>query len=206
MYNRGKGTGKLKTSFLWIKLGLLLPGCLFLVSCQDFMLDQPRYDPLQASEIFADQRSARPLVPDTVPRGALLEEDAFYNGRTEDGQFLEVNPVTITIELLEQGRERYEIYCSPCHGLDGNGRGMIVQRGFTAPQSFHSDRLREAPDGYFFDVISNGTGRMYAYGYRIAPADRWAIAAYIRALQLSQHAPEELLPPEDLRQLQINGP
>lgn len=185
-----------------IKVALFILCFALLAGCREGMSVQPRYDPLEASDFFADQRSARPLIPGTVPRGALQEEDDFYTGRTGDGELLEGLPLEITVELLERGRERYDIFCTPCHGLDGYGRGIIVQRGFTPPESFHTDRLRQAPDGYFFDVISNGTGRMYAYAYRIAPADRWAIVAYIRSLQLSQYAPQQVLTPEDLRNLQ----
>jgi mono/diheme cytochrome c family protein len=187
----------------------LLPFLLLLVlplaACEN-MQDQPRYDPLEASAFFPDGRSARPLVPGTVPRGALAEEPAFYSGVDEDDSLLNENPLPITLELLERGRERYDIYCSPCHGIDGYGEGMIVVRGFPPPQSFHIDRLRQAPDGYYFFVISNGFGRMFSYDYRIKPHDRWAIVAYIRALQLSQFAEEQDVPPDARPELEGNTP
>jgi hypothetical protein len=191
-----------KPHFLLIIMMLVLP---VLSACEN-MQNQPRYDPLEASTFFADGRSARPLVPGTVPRGAVDEEPAFYTGVDEDDSLLGQNPLPITIELLERGRERYDIYCAPCHGIDGYGEGMIVQRGFPPPQSFHLDRLRQAPDGYYFLVISDGFGRMYAYDYRIKPHDRWAIIAYIRALQLSQFAEEQDVPPEILPELEGNTP
>jgi hypothetical protein len=159
--------------------GIVLGG--LLASCESMTI-QHRYDPLEASAFFADERSARPLIPGTVARGSLDEKDAFYTGRDEENRFLAEIPLEINSELLERGRERYDIYCAPCHGLDGYGEGMIVRRGFPAPQSFHTDRLRAAPEGYYFDVITNGFGRMYAYSYRIQPEDRWAVVAYIRAL------------------------
>jgi mono/diheme cytochrome c family protein len=111
-------------------------------------------------------------------------------------------PVPITQTLLARGRERYNIYCSPCHDFTGNGNGMIVQRGFLAPPSYHSDRLRNAPDGHFFNVITNGYGAMYSYGDRVAVPDRWAIIAYIRALQLSQNASSSMLQANELKKLQ----
>jgi hypothetical protein len=165
---------------------IFLAGLFFFQSGCDNMRNQHRYDPLEPSTFFQDERSARPLVPGVVPRGSMDMEDEFYSGRDEEGALIEDIPIPIDLALLERGRDRYDIYCSPCHGLDGYGEGMIVQRGFPAPQSFHSDRLRQAPDGYFYDVITNGFGRMFDYSYRIQPEDRWAITAYIRALQLSQ--------------------
>jgi hypothetical protein len=183
--------------------GIVLAG--LLASCESMTI-QHRYDPLEASAFFADERSARPLTPGTVARGSLDEEDAFYTGRDEENRFLTEIPLEINSELLERGRERYDIYCAPCHGLDGYGEGMIVRRGFPAPQSFHTDRLRAAPEGYYFDVITNGFGRMYAYSYRIQPEDRWAVVAYIRALQLSQFAGEQDVPPEARPELEGTAP
>jgi mono/diheme cytochrome c family protein len=191
-----------KPHYLPVLLLLALP---LLAACEN-MQDQPRYDPLEASTFFPDGRSARPLVPGTVPRGAIDEEPAFYTGVADDDSLLDENPLPITLELLERGRERYDIYCAPCHGIDGYGSGMIVQRGFPAPQSFHIDRLRQAPDGYYFHAITNGFGRMYAYDYRIKTQDRWAVIAYIRALQLSQFAEEQDVPPEVLPELEGNTP
>jgi Cytochrome C oxidase, cbb3-type, subunit III len=160
------------------------------------MEDQPRYQPLQWSTFFPDARSARPVPPGAIAYGALEEQDSYYTGMSEDEMLIETMPVEITIELLERGRERYDIFCSPCHGLDGYGQGIIVQRGFPAPQSFHTDRLRQVPDGHFYNVITNGFGRMFPYDYRVPPDDRWAITAYIRVLQFSQQASLEELPAE----------
>lgn len=175
----------------------------FLVlSCANEMEDQARYDPLEVSEFFPDERSARPLAENTVPHFSLIEDEVVATGRTEDGDLVEDIPLEITKELLEEGRINYDVYCSPCHGFDGFGQGMIVRRGFSAPPSFHTMRLRQAPAGHYFDVITNGFGQMFSYAYRIPVRDRWAVVAYIRALQLSQNASLEDVPPEQLQQLQ----
>ncbi len=152
------------------------------------MRDQPRYDPLEPSQLFPDGSSARPVVPGTIPNNYDVANEWFYTGKTADGQLVNSFPFPITMAVLQRGQERFNIYCSPCHGFDGRGDGMIVQRGFTHPPSYHTDRLRNAPIGHFIDVITNGFGQMYSYAYRVKPEDRWAIAAYIRALQLSQNA------------------
>jgi len=157
------------------------------ISCRRDMQDQPKYKDLRGSAFFADQRSARPVVEDTVARGFLYADERFLTGK-ENGQPLSVLPVPLTRDLLARGRDRYQIYCTPCHGMTGNGLGIVVQRGYRQPPSFHIDRLREAPVGYFFDVMSHGFGSMMDYAAQIPPSDRWAIAAYIRALQLSQRA------------------
>jgi mono/diheme cytochrome c family protein len=149
------------------------------------MQDQPKYKDLRGSGFFDDQRSARPVVEDTVARGFLYADQRFLTGK-ENGQPLAALPVPLTPGLLSRGRGRYEIFCSPCHGLTGNGLGMVVQRGFRQPPAFHIDRLREAPVGYFYDVITHGFGSMMDYAAQIPPQDRWAIAAYVRALQVSQ--------------------
>ena len=149
------------------------------------MQDQPKYKNLRGSDFFDDHRSARPVVEDTVARGFLYADQRFLTGK-ENGQPVAVLPVPLTRELLERGRDRYGIYCTPCHGLTGNGQGIVVQRGFRQPPSFHIDRLREVPVGYFFDVVSHGFGAMPDYAAQIPPSDRWAVAAYLRALQLSQ--------------------
>lgn len=164
------------------------------------MHDQPRYEPLEGSSFFADQRSARPLVEGTVPRGFLRTDEQLYTGKS-GGQPVDTFPFPITKQVLERGRERYNIYCSVCHGRDGTGNGMIVQRGFTHPPSFHIDRLRQAPVGHFFNVMTNGIGAMYSYASRVRPEDRWAIAAYIRALQLSQNATLDDVPPQERQRL-----
>jgi hypothetical protein len=151
------------------------------------MHDQPKYVPLRESTFFADSRSARPFVPGTVARGQLREDSLLYTGKI-DGADATVFPFPITGRVMARGRERFDIFCSPCHGLAGYGDGMIVQRGFPAPPSYHTRRLRAAPAQHFVDVITNGYGVMYSYAARVPPRDRWAITAYIRALQLSQSA------------------
>jgi len=149
------------------------------------MQDQPKYKDLRGSAFFADGRSARPLVEDTVARGFLYADQKFATGKSGN-DFVTDLPVPLTRQLLERGRERFNIYCSPCHGTTGNGLGVVVQRGYRQPPSLHIDRLRAAPVGYFFDVMTRGFGAMPDYAAQIPPADRWAIAAYERALQLSQ--------------------
>lgn len=165
------------------------------------MVDQPRLKPLAEENFFADGRGSR-LPPDhTVARGQLREDEQFFTGKLGD-QLAATIPMPVTRELLSRGRERFEIYCAVCHGRSGDGAGMIVQRGFPQPPSLHEERLREAPVGHFFDVMTNGYGVMYSYAARISPEDRWAIAAYIRALQLSQHAVATDADAEGARQLE----
>lgn len=156
-----------------------------LTACRQDMQDQPKYKNLRGSAFFDDGRSARPVVEDTVARGLLDADTRFTTGK-ENGQPIATLPVPLDRALLERGRQRYGIYCTPCHGLTGNGVGIVVQRGYRQPPSFHIDRLREAPVGYFFDVQTKGFGSMLDYAAQIPPGDRWAIAAYLRALQLSQ--------------------
>src|SRR5512146_849492 len=158
---------------------------LTLAGCPD-MSDQPKAKNLRPSSLFANGASARPLVPGTVPRGSFQEILSEYRPRTLDPNPPTVFPFAITRADLDRGRQRFNIYCSPCHGQTGDGNGMIVQRGFPPPPSYHIDRLRNAPAGHFFDVITQGYGIMYSYAARGEPADRWAIAAYIRVLQKSQ--------------------
>ncbi len=160
---------------------------LLLAACRRDMADQAHHEPLEASRFFADGAASRPLPAHTVPRGQLREDAHFFTGRIE-GQLVTTFPAPVTRAQIERGRERYEIYCAVCHGSTGEGNGMIVQRGFPPPPSLHLDRLRDAPVGHFYEVITNGFGVMYPYASRVEPADRWAIAAYIRALQFSQHA------------------
>jgi Cytochrome C oxidase, cbb3-type, subunit III len=174
---------RIKTLGHWCLLALSL--CV--LSCQQKMADQPRYEPLQKSDFFEDQRASRPLVDGTVARGQLDADEQFYAGKV-DGKPVETFPFPIDREILLRGQERFNIFCSPCHDRVGSGEGMIVRRGYRAPPSLHIDRLRAAPPGHFFDVISHGFGAMPDYAAQIPPADRWAIVAYIRALQLSQHA------------------
>lgn len=151
------------------------------------MHDQPKLKPLRMSDFYADQRGSRPIPDGTVARGHLREDTYFYTGKIgeENGDAM---PFQVTEDVLARGQERFDIYCAPCHGRVGDGNGMIVQRGYKRPPSYHIDRLRKAPVGYFFDVITNGFGAMPDYATQIPVRDRWAIAAYIRALQLSQNA------------------
>jgi mono/diheme cytochrome c family protein len=151
------------------------------------MHNQPKYRPLRASSFFADTSSARPLVEGTIARGTLETDAAFFTGKN-GALFVTELPFPVTQGVLDRGQERFGVYCTPCHDATGSGRGMVVQRGYPQPQSFHSDRLRQIEIGYFFDVMTNGFGRMPDYRAQVAPRDRWTIAAYIRALQLSQHA------------------
>lgn len=183
-----------------------LAACLLLTTgCWFDMRQQPKVKPLEPSDFFLDGQSARPLVADTVARGYLGLDTRFYQGKNEDGTLVEAFPLEITPEVMARGRERYDIFCSPCHGAVGNGQGMIVQRGFKAPPSFHLPRLREAPPGHYYDVITNGFGVMYSYASRVPPEDRWAIIAYIRALQLSQNASLDDVSPEQRNKLQEPG-
>ena len=156
-------------------------------ACRQDMHDQPKYQPFERNPFFADQRASRPLVPGVVARGHLDADQAFYTGTGPSGP-VTANPLGSTRDVLLRGRERYDIYCSPCHDRVGSGEGMIVLRGFKQPPTFHSERVRGVPDGYLFHVITNGFGAMASYASQISARDRWAIIAYIRALQLSQHA------------------
>jgi mono/diheme cytochrome c family protein len=164
------------------------------------MADQPRYKPLAKSAFFGDERSARPAVEGAVARGALEIDDLFYTGKV-NGKAADIFPAPVTQAMLRRGRERFNIYCAPCHDRAGNGQGLVVRRGYRAPPSFHSDRLRQAPPGHFFDVITHGFGAMPDYGEQVDPADRWAIVAYIRALQLSQRAQLADVPENERRRL-----
>ena len=157
------------------------------LGCRLDMHVQPRFNPLAKSDFFADQRSARPLVPGTVARGELRESAYFNTGKFGDtpGDYM---PFPVTDDVLARGRERFNIYCAPCHSRLGDGNGVIPQRGYRHPPSYHIERLRKAPLGYFFDVVTNGFGAMPDYSSQIPPRDRWCIVAYIRALQLSQNA------------------
>ena len=166
---------------------LTLAVCGALCGCRQDMHDQPRYDPLQGSAFFADGRSARPYIEGTVARGQLNADLVFYTGKRGD-QFVDTLPFPLTRDVLERGRQRFNIYCTPCHGQTGEGNGMIVQRGFSHPPTYTSERVRTQPLGHYFDVITNGFGAMHSYAARVAPHDRWAIAAYIRVLQVSRSA------------------
>ncbi len=177
-----------KSVFLILVLSFAL-----LTACRQDMHDQPRFEPLEHNTFFANQRASRPLVEGTVARGFLREDDHFYRGQV-DGGLVTTFPFEITAEVLRRGQERYNIFCTPCHDKSGTGHGMIVERGFRPPPSFHIDRLRELPVGHMYDVITNGLGAMYSYAERISPKDRWAIVAYLRTLQLSHNLTVEDIP------------
>src|SRR5215470_13572545 len=164
------------------------------------MHDQPKYIPLRQSSFFGDERSARPLVAGTVARGHLHEDTLLYTGKV-NGADATVLPFPVDPAVMARGRERFEIYCSPCHGRTGQGDGMVVRRGFRHPPTFHQDRLRNAPVGQLFDVITNGFGAMPDYAAQIQTRDRWAIVAYVRALQLSENATINDVPPDARGQL-----
>jgi hypothetical protein len=169
--------------FSWLGLGATV----LLAGCRQDMQDQPRFKPLAQSDFYADLRSARPPVEGTVARGQLHEDEYLYTGKVgvNPGDYM---PFAVTEDILARGRERFNIYCAPCHSRIGDGNGMIVQRGYKHPPTYHQDRLRKAPLGYFFDVMTNGYGAMPDYASQIPVHDRWCIVAYIRALQLSQNA------------------
>lgn len=201
----------------------LAAGLLTAAGCHRDMWDQPKAKVLGDSDFFADGRAARHPVAGTVPRGQLHEDEHLYEG-TVDGELAQTFPFSITQEVLERGQERYDIFCSPCHGRSGDGLGMIVQRGFQQPLSLHVERLRKAPPGFFYDVITNGIdtvgspvllqgGVTFGEGDVVHPViakqstaeDRWSIVAFIRALQLSQHATLEDVPTEERANLFKEG-
>src|SRR6266849_4329133 len=171
-------------------------GCQYL---RQDMANQPKNRPLSPSEFFVDGRSERPLVENAVARGALADDVLFLP--KDSNNF----PLPVDLKLLERGEERYKIFCSPCHGLQGDGNGMVAMRGMKRPPSYHQDRLRQAPNGYFYDNITNGFGQMLGYSAQIPPRDRWAIIAYIRALQLSRNAKIADLPAELREKLNQSG-
>lgn len=198
----------LNRKLLWIfTISILLSA----VGCRYDMQDQPRYKPYKQSDFFSDKKAMRDLPEGTVARGMLREDKVFYTGKklnadpnaaanvqtTTDASGntlvssfpndIEKMPVPLTEELLARGEQRYKVFCMVCHGPVGNGDGMIVRRGYPQPPTYNDDRLRNAPDGHFFDVMTNGWGKMSSYASQIPPGDRWAIVAYIRALQISQN-------------------
>ena len=184
---------------------LIVAGCVSLAACRQDMHDAPRYEPLEASTFFADGRGSRMLVANTVARGLLREDDHLYRGKI-DGELTDIFPMPVTAEVMARGQERFNVFCSPCHGRTGQGNGMVVQRGFRAPPSYHEARLRDAPVGYFFDVMTHGFGAMSDYSAQVPVADRWAIAAYIRALQRSQRATIDDVPAERRAELDAPAP
>ena len=165
---------------------VLLAGC----SLRQDMAYQPKDKPLAPSDFFGDGRSERPLVENTVARGWAANDQLFVPRVSNDF------PLPVNQQLLERGQERYKIFCSPCHGLQGDGNGMVANRGMKHPPTYHQDRLRQVPNGYIYDVITNGFGAMLGYSAQVPPRDRWAIVAYVRALQLSRNARVSELPPD----------
>ena len=178
----------------------LATAAMLLCGCRLDMHVQPKYLPYEPTAFFDDGRSERPPVPGTVARGHLHLDELLYTGK-ENGVESNRFPFPMTHQDLERGRQRYNIYCTPCHDYTGSGHGIIVQRGFPPPPSYHIDRIRQAPVGHYFDVITNGDGSMYSYASRIEPEDRWRIAAYIRVLQLSQHASLQDVPEAERQKL-----
>ncbi|HVG23875.1 MAG TPA: cytochrome c [Thermoanaerobaculia bacterium] len=176
-------------------LALLLLG-----GCRQKMANQARYDPLESSDFFRDGMSARPRIAGTVARGDI-SADPFFDTGKRGGQEADGYPMAVSIELIQRGRERFDVYCTPCHGRVGDGNGMIPSRGYRRPPSFHTETLRKATTGHYFDVMTNGFGAMPPYRNQIPPSDRWAIVAYIRALQLSQSASVADVPPGDRAKL-----
>jgi cytochrome c553 len=169
------------------RLAFVLAAALSTTACRNDMHNQPRYKPYASTAFFNDGRSERPTIDDTVARGQLHLDEPRYTGK-ENGTDISYLPIQITRSDLARGRERFDIYCSPCHGRLGDGRGMIVSRGLRQPPTYHDPRLVDAPIGHFFDVMTNGYGAMFSYASRVSVDDRWRIAAYIRALQMSQNS------------------
>jgi mono/diheme cytochrome c family protein len=183
-----------------LRISLALIALLLTTACRQDMHDQPKYKPLGRSAFFEDGRASRPLLAGTIARGHLQEDEQLYTGKSGD-QPVTVFPFPIGERDLRRGQERFNIYCSPCHARIGNGDGMVVRRGLRGPPSYHIDRLREAPVGYFYDVITNGFGAMPDYAAQIEPEDRWRIVGYIRVLQRSQHATPADAPPDQRARL-----
>jgi len=179
----------LRRAFSTMIIGIsVLAAAAALSGCTRDMQNQPKYKNLRPSDLFADGMSARPQEEGTIAQGQLRRDPHFFEGKV-DGKHVTEFPMKVDRPLLERGRERYDIFCAVCHGKTGEGDGRVVQRGFPVPPSYHIDRLKDAPAGYFYDVITNGFGRMYGYAAEIEPRDRWAITAYVRALQASRGVP-----------------
>jgi len=198
-----QGSGKTMQLVRAISAMGAMAAALLLAGCRQDMQDQPKFIPQRGTTFFADGRSARPQVVGTVARDQMHEDEYFYTGMVS-GKEGDGFPIALTPEVMQRGQERYNIYCTPCHSRVGNGDGMIVQRGYRPAGDFHTDRLRNAPLGHFFNVMTNGYGAMPDYKAQLTPEDRWAVVAYIRALQLSQNAkPGDVAPGakiEDLRE------
>jgi mono/diheme cytochrome c family protein len=183
---------------------ILIVAALGASGCRQDMHDMPKYKPLAASKFFGDGRASRPVIGDTVARGHLQTDSARFTGKVGDAEVTEF-PFPITRADIRRGQERYNIFCSPCHSRLGDGQGMIVKRGFRQPASYHTDKLRQAPIGHFFDVVTNGFGAMPPYASRIPVDDRWRIIAYVRALQLSHSATVEDVPADRRGELDQAG-
>ena len=188
-----------------LHLLLLVTLSVLLSACGLNMHNQPRAEYQEASPYFANGSTAQQLPEGVVSRNRGAYDASFYSGQGADGSLLAELPFEASPELLERGQQRYNIYCAPCHNFTGDGQGVIVQKGMPQPASFHDQRLRNQNIGYFYFVSTNGFGRMFSYASRITPEDRWAIAAYIRTLQLSQHATLEDVPTELQEELRTNG-
>jgi mono/diheme cytochrome c family protein len=180
---------------VFLALAVLFSGC------RQDMHDQPKYIPMRESTFFTDVRSARPLVEGTVARGHLRDDGLLYTGKV-NGADAAIFPFRVDATVMARGRDRFDIFCAPCHGRTGQGDGMVVLRGYRRPPSLHQDRLRAAPAGHFFDVITNGFGAMPDYAAQVKAEDRWAIVAYLRALQLSGHATLADVPPSERDKIQ----
>jgi mono/diheme cytochrome c family protein len=215
-----EGPTKRKTSVAAFRHAALLVAALFLAGCHTDMWVQPKTRPFQQDDFFADTNSSRDPIPGTIARGRLRLDKAFYTGYDESGKLVDKLPAELTLnneklstktdmaKVLTWGRERFTAFCSECHGALGDGKGMITQRGLIlrrSPANYHTDRLRAMPLGHFYDVQTNGFGIMNSSASRVSPDERWAIAAYIRALQLSKHAKPSDLTPEEASALEKGG-
>jgi Cytochrome c. len=196
MRDPGSGTRDPRRLRRFTLLVIAAASVIGVTACRQDMHNQPKYRGLRPSTFFADGSSARPLVEGTVARGTLQEDEGFFTGKVDKVNVKEL-PFAVDAQVLDRGQERFNIYCTPCHDRTGSGNGMVVQRGYRQPPSYHIDRLRQADAGHFFDVMTNGFGAMPDYKTQIDARDRWAIVAYIRALQLSQHAVQADIPGGD---------
>lgn len=185
-------------------LAVVMTLSLLLSACAGNHRDQPKYEPLDASSLYADKKASRPIPEDTMARGQLQQDIQLYTGKSGD-KYARGFPFPVTKEVLDRGQERYNISCVPCHSETGDGQGMIVRRGYTRPPSYHIDRLRTVEEGYLYEVIEKGFGAMPSYADQVEPRDRWAIVAYIRALQLSQNVKANTLTPEEREKVESGG-
>jgi mono/diheme cytochrome c family protein len=188
---------KSRAAAIAIALGLIV-----LAGCRQDMQDQPKYIPLRPSSFFDDDRSERPLIEGTVARGHLNDDVALYTGMGPDGKPVDTFPFPVTKDVMARGQQRYDIYCAPCHDRTGNGNGMIVRRGYKKPPAYSSPEVMGRSNGFIYDVITHGFGAMPDYAAQIAPHDRWAIVAYVRALQASETATINDVPPGERAKLE----